>query len=298
MRIRCDAWQVFPWPKAEPKRSRREWVAMRETPIKSGEKLIRVLDLFALDQPTITAVLAAERLRITTSTAYRYLALLTQAGLLEHLPGGRYALGPAISKFDRLMRLSDWFLHESRTSMHWLLENANSGAAVLLCRLFHNRVMCVHDERDKRFTGPLSYERGRFLPLFLGAPSKIIVGHLPRPMARALYADPMSRSQIQKNEFGATCQEFRDRLVEIRRAGICVTNSGADPDRVGISGPIFDRGQRIFGSITLVLEEATATSRAMERASKLVQAAAAEITAALVDSGISPRRQSPLPAQG
>ena len=155
--------------------------------------------------------------------------------------------------------------------------------------------MCVHHEQDKRFIGSLNYERGRLLPLFLGAPSKIIVGHLPRPTARALYADPISRVQIQKSKFGATCQEFRDRLAEIRRAGVCVASSEADPERVGIAGPIFDRGRHVFGSITLVLEESSATARAMARASKMVQAAAGEITAALADSGTSFKKRSLLP---
>jgi DNA-binding IclR family transcriptional regulator len=267
--------------KPEALRGKSRPPAAPQTLIKSGVKLVRVLELFALDRPTITAVYVAERLRITPSTAYRYLALLTRAGLVEHLPGGLYALGPAISKFDWLMRLSDRFLQESQSSIRWLLENSNAGAAVLLCRLFRNRVMCVHLEQDKRFTGSLSYERGQLLPLFLGASSKIIASHLPRPTARALYADPVSRSHIHKSGFASNCEEYRNRLLDMRRAGICVARSEVDIGRVGIAGPILDRGRQIVGSITLVLEEPSATERVTARASKLVRSAAAEITVAL-----------------
>jgi DNA-binding IclR family transcriptional regulator len=140
--------------------------------------------------------------------------------------------------------------------------------------------MCVHQERDGGFAGALGYERGRPLPMFSGAASKIILGHLPRTMARALYADPKGRIQIREGGLGTTCQEFREQLREMRRTGICVTGADFDPGCIGIAGPIFDRGQRVVGSITLVLEEQLATSRRTARARTLVHTAAVEITGA------------------
>jgi DNA-binding IclR family transcriptional regulator len=267
--------------KADRKKGRGELSIAPRSPIKSGEKIVRILDLFSAERTTISAAYAADRLRITASTAYRYLALLSQAGLVEHVAGGGYSLGPAIIEFDWLVRLSDRLLQESRASMRWLLENAQPGAAVLLCRRFRNHVMCVHQERDGGFAGALGYERGRPLPMFSGAASKIILGHLPRPMARALYADPKSRIQIRRGGLGTTCEEFRERLQEMRRTGICVAGGDFDPGCIGIAGPIFDRGRRVVGSITLVLEEQSATNRTTARASTLVHTAAAEITAAL-----------------
>jgi DNA-binding IclR family transcriptional regulator len=188
--------------KADKRNGRNESPATPRSSIKSGDKIVRIFDLFSAERLTISAAYVADRLQITASTAYRYLALLSRAGLVEHVAGGGYTLGPAIIEFDWLMRLSDRLLQESRTSMRWLLDNAPSGAAVLLCRLFRNQVMCVHQERDGSFTGELGYERGRPIPMFSGAASKIILGHLPRPTARALYADPR-RAESRSGRWGS-----------------------------------------------------------------------------------------------
>src|SRR5262249_41202924 len=153
--------------------------ARKRSPMKSGEKIVRIFDLFAAERPTISAGYVAERLQITPSTAYRYLALLSRAGLVEHLVGAGYTLGPAITEFDRQIRLSDRLLRESRVNMRRLLDNVQCGAAVL-CRRFRDQVMCVHREQAPTFAGRSSYERGRIMPMFLGAASKIILGHLPR----------------------------------------------------------------------------------------------------------------------
>jgi DNA-binding IclR family transcriptional regulator len=248
--------------------------------VKSGEKIVRIFDLFSARRPTVSAGYVAERLQITSSTAYRYLALLSRAGLVEHLAGAGYALGPAITGFDWQIRLSDRLLRESLGSIRWLLENVRSGA-VVLCRLSRDQVMCVHTEHDTSFSGRLSYERGCTMPLFIGAASKIILGHLPRPMARAMYANLSSRIKIRESGLGTTCEEFRDRLKEMRRTGICITRSDLDAGQVGIAGPVLDRSTRVVGSIAVLLEEQSATAKQMVRVATLVHRAAAEISAAL-----------------
>jgi DNA-binding IclR family transcriptional regulator len=250
--------------------------------IKSGERIVRIFDLFAAERPTITAGYVAQRLQITPSTAYRYLALLSRAGLVEHVAGAGYSLGPAITEFDRQIRLSDRYLRESRASMRWLLENVHCGAAVL-CRRFRDQVMCVHREQDSRFAGRSSYERGRIMPMFLGAASKVILGHLPRPTARAFYADPKSRIGIREGGLGSTCQEYRANLHEMRREGICITRGDLDAGQVIVAGAIFDRSRRVVGSIALVLDEAATSAKQTARVGALVNRAAAEITAGLAD---------------
>jgi DNA-binding IclR family transcriptional regulator len=265
--------------KPSPRKSSKSSPASPRSPIKSGEKIIRILELFSAGRSIISASDAAERLRTTPSTAYRYLAVLSQAGLVERVTGAGYTLGPAIIELDWRIRLSDRLLQASRASIRWLLDSAHPGVAVLLCRRFRDQVLCVHQECDDRFSGPLRYERGQPISMFSGAASKIILGHLPRQTARALYADPQRRIQIREGGLGANCQEFKARLQEMRRTGLCV--SDGNHDQIGVAGPIFDRGRRVIGSVCIVLEHRSATDKLAARMGSLVHTAADEITATL-----------------
>src|SRR5262249_834488 len=138
-------------------------------------------------------------------------------------------------------------------------------------------------EQDAAFASRSSYERGRIMPMFLGAASKIILGHLPRSTARALYADPKSRIGIPEGGLGGTCQGYRANPPEMRRAGICVTHGDLDAGQVAVAGAIFDRSQRVVGSIAVVLSDRATSAKQTARVSTLVNRAAAEITAALAD---------------
>ena len=47
---------------------------------------------------------------------------------------------------------------------------------VLLCRLFHDRVMCVHQIMTRGPQEPVSYERGRLLPQERAVESEELLG--------------------------------------------------------------------------------------------------------------------------
>ena len=47
--------------------------------------------------------------------------------------------------------------------------------------------MCVHQVIGRGPQEPVSYERGRLMPLFRGATSKIILAHLPARTLKSLF---------------------------------------------------------------------------------------------------------------
>src|SRR3990172_9889093 len=145
----------------------------------SGDRLLAVLGLFTVDRSEWTVEAAAEELRVSATTAYRYFKRLTKAGLISPISGASYTLGPAIIQMDRQIQLCDPMLNAARGVMLDLIQYAAEGSIILLCRLFHDRVMCVHQVMGRGPQEPVSYERGRLMPLFRGATSKIILAHLP-----------------------------------------------------------------------------------------------------------------------
>ncbi len=257
----------------------------------SGDRLLAVLGLFTIERPEWTVEDAAEQIGVSAPTTYRYFKRLTTAGLISPVSGASYTLGPAIIQMDRLIQIGDPMLRAARGVMHGLIQRAAEGSALLLCRLFHDRVMCVHQVLGRGPQQPVSYERGRLMPLFRGATSKIILAHLPPRTLKSLFEQ--SGEEVEAAGFGRSWDEFRSALAAIRRAGFVVTRGEIDPGRVGIGVPVFDRDRAILGSLSFALSDAKASDALIARLAPLTIAGAREIERGMNDetaSQVSPAR--------
>ena len=185
--------------------------------------MLAVLELFTVDAPEWTVEATAAALRVSAPTAYRYFKQLTRAGLISPVTGASYTLGPAIIQMDRRIQICDPMLNAARGVMVDLIRYAAESSTVLLCRLFHDRVMCVHQVMGRGPQVPVSYERGRLMPLFRGATSKIILAHLPSRTVKSLFDH--HAAEIAEAGLGATLPAFRSHLAAIRRAGVMVSRS-------------------------------------------------------------------------
>lgn len=251
--------------------------------------MLAVLALFTVEEPEWTVEAAAEKLRVSATTAYRYFKQLTQAGLVSPVSGASYALGPAIIQMDRQIQICDPMLNAARSVMVDLIQYAAEGTTVLLCRLYHDRVMCVHQVMGRGPQLPVSYERGRLMPLFRGATSKIILAHLPARMLKSLFA--RHAADIVKAGLGATWDEFRRASAGLRRAGVTVSRGEIDSGRVGIAAPIFDRDRAILGSLSFALPAPRADDRLIAWLTPLTVAGAREIEQAMTN--LSDNQPSP-----
>src|SRR5271165_2581962 len=180
----------------------------------SGDRMLAVLELFTVEMPEWTVEAAAAALRVSAPTAYRYFKQLTRAGLLSPVTGASYALGPAIIQMDRQIQICDPMLNAARSVMVDLIQYAAESATVLLCRLYHDRVMCAHQVMGRGPQLPVSYERGRLMPLFRGATSKIILAHLPARTLKSLF--DRHSAEIAAAGLGATFVAFRRDLAGLR----------------------------------------------------------------------------------
>jgi DNA-binding IclR family transcriptional regulator len=255
----------------------------------SGDRLLGVLALFTAAQTRWTVEAAAEQLRVSTTTTYRYFKKLTRAGLITPVSGAGYTLGPAIIQMDRLIQSGDPMLNGARSVMIELAGQAAEGSTVLLCRLFHDRVMCVHQIMGRGPQEPVSYERGRLMPLYRGATSKIILAHLRPRTLKALFAH--DAGEIATAELGGSWEEFRRNLATIRRDGVTVSRGEIDPGRVGVAAPIFDKDRAVLGSLSVALPAAHADETLVRRLTPLTVAGAREIERTM-NSGSGQRQPS------
>jgi DNA-binding IclR family transcriptional regulator len=177
--------------------------------------------------------------------------------------GAGYTLGPAIVQMDRQIQLCDPMLGAARAVMNDLAAEAPPGAIILLCRLFHDRVICVHQTLAAGPQEPVSFERGRPMPLFRGATSKIILAHLPLRSLRTIFA--ANGDEISAARLGVDWEQFRRALAALRRDGVAITTGDIDPGRVGIAAPIFDTAEIVLGSLSYVLPETQTDAAALTR---------------------------------
>lgn len=238
-----------------------------------SDRTVSVLKLFTLERPGWTVEEAAAELRVSVSTAYRHVAALTEAGLLATAASGRYVLGPAIIQYDRQIQLTDPVLRAAKPVMADIVRFAPAASTVLLCRIFRETVLCVHQAAEADRQARVSYERGRPMPLFRGATSKIVLAHLPSRDLRRLYE--AHRPEIAEAGLGDGWEAFRKAMAKMRKAGHAVTHAEVDPGRIGIAVPILDGHGRVLGSLSYVIP--SSEERAVPRLASLAATGAQEI---------------------
>lgn len=258
----------------------------------SLDKMLGILGLFREDRTRIRIEDVIDLTEASRATAYRYLQSLTDAGLLAPATGGTHALGPRIIELDRLMRMTDPLLTQAAGPLREL--SAALCANVMLCSYYGDKVMCV-DLVWPDSTVPQAYERGRPMPMFRGAMAKTILAHLPPYHLRNMMA--WHAAEIRAAGLGESWDEFRSQMARLRRAGIVVTRAEVVPELIGLGAPLFDREQRVLGSLVLAIPESRFDTEGMEIFSGRLTNTAEQISAAISRSAEDASLPTPKPAR-
>lgn len=212
----------------------------------SLSRMLGTLQFFSRAEPVLSAEAIAERAGVPTSTAYRYVKQLTNAGLLIRWKGG-FALGPRIMELDLQIRECDPVIVAAAEPMAEL--SRQTGLEVLLSKLYGRTIITVHIETGG-FGRTLKFGRGRPLPLFRGSSSKSIVAFLPAARLRKLHEE--ARANGDEDALAQDWQTFYEAMLGIRKAGYSLTKGELNSGIEGISAPIFGGDRDVIGSLTLI----------------------------------------------
>lgn len=256
-------------------------------------RALQILGLFTVEQPVLSVEWLVGHLGVSRASVYRDIQDLVLAGLLEKVDARGYALGARIVELDRQIRLGDPLLHAAGPLPQQLARE--SGGTVLLCRLHARTVLCILEVTGSAPGLTVSYERGRAMPLYRGATSKILLAHLPAARLRQLIevdADAMREAHLP-----LTMAALQEALAPMRAQGHVVTHGEVDADAVGVAVPILDN-TRLLGSLSVVLPAPGFTPTTEQRALALLKSCARRIEARLETDRrrVKARRPNPAPS--
>jgi len=242
--------------------------------VSSLTSTLSVLTLFSAEEPVWTAERIIERLGFTRPTGYRYVRELLSAGFLVRVASGSYALGPRIIALDYQIRQSDPLLKAGLPVIHGLV--AACGCEINLIGLYGEQIVTTHQQHGVEHL-PLSFGRGRPMPLFRGAGSKIIVANFARAKLRKLYdAHALDAGAAG---LGADWESFKTTMAAIRRAGYARTDGELDTGFVGIAAPVFNAEGEIMGSVIAALSRQRLGITDLNRLIELITSAGQRISA-------------------
>ena len=242
----------------------------------SPSRVLAILGLFDETRPVWHTDEINDALDYTRATGYRYVKDLVEAGLLQKVSAGRYALGARIIELDYQLRRSDPVLLAAIPVMERLVRKARLDS--VLTAMFGLQVVDTY--RASGDTGlELGYGRGRPRPLFLGAAPKVLLSW--RPRAQLVRAYDTHAKEIAKAGMGKTWDAFRTYLSNVRKDGF-YWSSGELERAVGAAAvPLLNGDGDAVAALTLVGTTADLVTIGETKLRNLLGAAATEIAEAL-----------------
>ena len=219
--------------------------------VSTSDRLLTLLGLFSGDRSEWSVDEAAAELGISVSNTYRYFRSLTAAGLIVPITAGRYVLGPAIIQLDRQMRLRDPLITAATPVLREFVTAAPPDSVAMLCRYFREQVICVHEEFITRPELEVSFDRGLPMPIWRGAPAKVILAHLPLRVIKSIWGK--HQREFARYGLGENWTETKASLRRIRNQPSLQTAGELGTPTVGVAAPIFEDGKLIasLGLVTL-----------------------------------------------
>lgn len=239
----------------------------------SPARALAVLHLFSRERPVWQPDEINEALGYTRATGYRYVKDLVEAGFLQKVSAGRYALGGLIIELDYQLRQSDPVLLVAMPVMEALA--AETGFDVVLSVLFGGpKVIDVH-----RVSGQssltLAYGRGRPRPLFRSGAPKVLLSGLPRAPLVKLYKD--RAVEIAAHGMGNSWSDFRAYLSRVRKQGFYFSVGELEAGIGAAVVPVFNRDGETVAAMALVASEERITRQSEAKLRAWLESASAAI---------------------
>jgi DNA-binding IclR family transcriptional regulator len=240
----------------------------------SLSRMLSVLDLFSDQRLQWSAEGISEALQVSIPTGYRYVKMLTHAGLLQSTADAQFTLGPRIIVLDHYIRQADPILQNGIPFMKELV--AQTGFDCVVSALHGQQLLDTHRERGQS-PASLSYGRGRPRPLFQGAAPKVILAGLKPSALHKLMA--LHANEIHAAGLPADWPNLRRYYSHIRKAGYYLSSGELESNLAALAAPLHHADGTIAGAVSLVTSVQRMAVIDASKLAALVMRAAKDISA-------------------
>ncbi|MBC7781554.1 MAG: IclR family transcriptional regulator [Proteobacteria bacterium] len=243
----------------------------------SSRKVLQVLTSFTPDRPIATVDALAKSVKVPLSTAYRYIALLREVGLVTDDGHGGYHLSPRMVELARASRAAFSFIDVALPVMERLRDA--SGETVILIRRVGDAAICV-ERAESAQRVRLSFEVGAAFPLHRGASPKLLLAHMPE-RERDEY---LTRARKIDGELRRRPGPFLDELSTIAGQGWAESSEEITPDIWAAAAPVTE-GTRLAAALSVAGPAFRLSARQRSRIIALTRRAADEVSEQLISLG-------------
>jgi DNA-binding IclR family transcriptional regulator len=220
---------------------------MDNTAVKTVDRLVEILDYFALEQRSLSLAELSAHLNLPKSTLHRFLMSLETHGVLRREENDRkWRLGYHLIVWGSHAAESTTLREIARPFMCELV--AVSGETAILT-VYHDYKVIVFDMCETSYSVRLKMEIGTQRAPHAGASSKVLLAYLPEEEVMAIVKEK-GLPKLCTN----TITDFHvlmEELERIRSRGYAVSLEETDVGAWGVATPIFDRRGRVVGAIGL-----------------------------------------------
>jgi len=247
---------------------------MNEKADSSLSRMLSVLDLFSEQQLQWSTEAISEALQVSVPTSYRYVKMLTDAGLLQRTGDARYTLGPRIIVLDHYIRQADPVLKNGIPFMKELV--AQTGLDCVISALHGQQLLDTYRELGQA-PASLSYGRGRPRPLFKGAAPKVILAGL-KPTALHKLLDSHT-DEVAAAGLPTDWPSFRRYYSQIRKAGHYLSHGELEANLAALAAPLHHADGSVAGALSVVTSVQRMAVIDVSKLAQLVMRAAKDISA-------------------
>lgn len=220
---------------------------MKDKTSSSPQRMLSILDLFTEVKLSWTPENIADHIQVSIPTAYRYLKILLDSGLLQKDLNQQYSLGSRIITLDHLLRTGDKVLHHSLQHMQNLVEK--TGFDCVISRLYGDQVIDTHKYASSSPMN-LGYGRGRPRPIFMGAAPKVILANMSNNKLQKIFIE--NKLTIKKAHLPDEWDSFKKYYQNIRKAGFYLSMGELELGVSALASPIKSHDGFILGAISIV----------------------------------------------